>query len=168
MLATTAKNSNTFSMTILRHNGNQLKRRRASAFALTVIVAVTIGILTLVPEGPKSGVPGSDKVHHFLAFAALILPCAALYPQALFKGVLAATFYGGLIEIIQPYFGRSGELADFVADVSGIGAGAALGLIVHSVLNRALPESGQRRTHHMVKSYANGRPENLPVANSDP
>ncbi len=99
-------------------------------------IAIIIGALTLIPMSMEPSAPGSDKTHHFLAFAALVLPCAALYPKGLLKGALAAAAYGGLIELIQPYVGRSGEIADLVADVSGIGAGAALGLVVHAILRR--------------------------------
>lgn len=155
-------------MTSLQHNENLKKRRRAAAIGLTIIVSITIGILTLVPMELDPAVPGGDKSHHFLAFAALILPCAALYPRALFKCVLAATIYGGLIEIVQPYVGRTGELADFVADVCGIGAGAVLGLMVHSVLKGVFPGFGQRDMDRKMKSRANERPENLPMVNSEP
>nr|WP_232897399.1 hypothetical protein [Pontibaca salina] len=100
--------------------------------------------MTLLPISGPSGVPGSDKTHHMLAFAALTLPCAALYPKALPKTVFAAVLYGGAIEIIQPSVGRSGELADFIADLVGIGLGVALGLLFHRAVLRALARASQR------------------------
>ncbi len=77
--------------------------------------------------------PGTDKIHHVLAFAALTLPCAALYPKALLRVVVAAALFGAAIEVVQPYVGRSGEVSDLIADVLGLGIGAALGLILTSI-----------------------------------
>ncbi len=108
-------------------------RRRTAAIFLTIGLSITIAALTLIPLNVPKSVPGTDKLHHLLAFAALTLPCAALYPKALLKVVLAAAIYGAAIEVIQPYFGRSGELADFIADLLGIGLGATLGLLFHYV-----------------------------------
>lgn len=110
------------------------KRRRAAAIWLTTGLSLTIAALTLIPLNVPGGVAGSDKIHHVLAFTALTLPCAALYPRALLKVMLAAALYGGTIEFMQPFVGRSGELADFVADLSGIGLGAMLGLLFHLAL----------------------------------
>lgn len=109
-------------------------RRRAVAIWLTVGLSITIAALTLIPLNVPKGVPGTDKFHHVLAFAALTLPCAALYPKALLKVMLAAALYGSAIEIIQPFVGRSGEVADFIADIVGIIFGALLGLILNFVL----------------------------------
>ena len=72
--------------------------------------------------------PGGDKLHHFIAFAALTLPTALLYARALTWLLPAAIAYGGCIEIIQPYVNRLGELGDFVADSLGAIFGAVLGL----------------------------------------
>lgn len=143
------------------------KRCRAAAIWLTAIISVAIGILTVIPADINPAVPGGDKSHHFLAFAALILPCATLYPKALFKSALAAAVYGGLIEVIQPYVGRSGELADFIADVCGIGAGAALGLVLHWTLRRVFPTLIQRDKDSKMRSFAKEKSKNLPIANSE-
>jgi len=70
-------------------------------------------------------------VHHVLAFVSLTLPSAAFYPKALLRAVLAGAFYAGLIEVIQPFVGRSGETADFLADLLGIAIGAIIGLLLH-------------------------------------
>ena len=121
-------------MTSYHDNVFDGRRRRTAAIGLTVGLSITIATLTLIPLNAPEGVPGIDKLHHVLAFVALILPCAALYPKALLKVMLTAALYGGVIEIIQPHVGRSGELADFIADLLGIGFGALLGLIFHLAL----------------------------------
>jgi VanZ family protein len=75
-------------------------------------------------------VPGSDKLHHLLGFAALTLPCAILWPRALYWLLPAAMLFGGAIEIIQPGIGRNGEWADFYADVAGATLGVGTGLML--------------------------------------
>ena len=104
-----------------------VKRRRAIAFWLTLALLACITVLTLLPLTVPSGVKGSDKVHHILAFAALTLPSAVFYPKALLRVMVVAVVYGAAIEILQPYVGRSSELADFIADLVGIGLGATIG-----------------------------------------
>lgn len=107
------------------------RRRRLVAIWLTFGLAVCITVVTLIPSNAGPEVPGCDKVHHVLAFMALTLPSAAFYPKALLRVVLAAALYAALIEIIQPFVGRSGEIADFLADLLGIAIGAIIGLLVH-------------------------------------
>lgn len=111
-----------------------IKHRRVIAIWLTVSLAACIAILTLMPLSTPQAIPGTDKIHHIIAFIALTLPCAAFYPKALFKVVVAAVVYGALIEVLQPYIGRSGELTDFLADLVGIGIGVSLGFLLNIVL----------------------------------
>ena len=107
------------------------QRRRLVAIWLTLSLSVCIAVLTLIPSSAAPDLPGGDKVHHVLAFMALTLPSAAFYPKALVRVVLAAALYAGLIEVIQPFVGRSGETADFQADLLGIAIGAVIGLLLH-------------------------------------
>lgn len=102
------------------------------AVVATFAIAGVIAILTLMPASdlPRR-VPGTDKLHHFLAFAALVFPALAVRPSAARWILPLAIAYGGLIELIQPYFGRSAEWGDFVADALGAFAGALAGLAAH-------------------------------------
>ena len=89
------------------------------AFGLTanVILGVIIAYLRLSPPPPKPSPPGllSDKAYHTIAFAALVFPSALLYARSLIWVAPAALLFGGVIEVIQPYLGRSAEAADFPA-----------------------------------------------------
>ena len=79
---------------------------------------------------------GSDKLYRFIAFTALVFPCPLLFARTLIWVLPAAMLFGGAIELIQPYVGRGGELADFVADALGVFIGAALGLTLRAIVTR--------------------------------
>jgi VanZ family protein len=66
-------------------------------------------------------VPGSDKTHHAITFGVLMLLAAPAYP-AVGLGSMAVSLstLGAGIELIQPFFGRSDDIRDWVADTIGI------------------------------------------------
>ena len=106
-----------------------------ASLAATLVLAVLIGFLTLTPiQNP--GVPGTDKNHHLIAFAALALPLSFSRPRLAPWVVLAAVGYGGAIEIIQPYVGRSGEVFDLMADALGAVIGGAAGVALQWLRGR--------------------------------
>ncbi|MFU8776886.1 MAG: VanZ family protein [Roseovarius sp.] len=96
---------------------------------LTFLLMLAIGITTLMPssEGASSLV-GLDKLAHVVAFGVLVIPMTLQYPRHWPLIWIAAVAYGGLIEIVQPYFGRGAEWADLAAD--GLGAGLGIGLVL--------------------------------------
>lgn len=102
--------------------------------ALTALVALLIAALALGQVGhPPIAVPGSDKLHHALAFWALVLPAALLrWPRVGLVAVLAF-LYGGLIEGLQPLFGRTRDLLDLLANGLGILVALGLGALRHRV-----------------------------------
>jgi VanZ family protein len=97
-------------------------------------LASLIAYLTLSPPNPDLGGFLWDKVYHVIAFAALVFPTALLYARSLFWVLPATVAFGGSIELIQPYVGRTNEMADFLADVLGVGFGVTLGLTIRAVL----------------------------------
>ena len=109
--------------------------RHAAAIFATAILAAAIAYLTLTPQNLDMSL-GSDKLYHFIAFVTLVFPCALLFARTLKWVLPAALLFGGAIELIQPYVGRGGELADFVADVLGVFVGAALGLTLRAIVTR--------------------------------
>ena len=70
---------------------------------LTAIVAITLTVAMLWPlEAPPPAPEGSDKLVHFIAFAALAFPLARTGRLGLIVVFIGASAFGGLIELIQP------------------------------------------------------------------
>ena len=102
-----------------------LKTKRTS-FLLTLALTAIIAVSTLTPLPTKIDVPGSDKWHHFVAFAALVFPLAYCNKRYAVMIAILALGYGAVIETVQPYVNRYGEFNDFVADGIGVCIGIAL------------------------------------------
>lgn len=95
---------------------------------ITGILLTLITILSLSPLPQLPPAVGSDKAHHFLAYAALIFPVAVSMKKTstLFTFFISFALYSGLIEIIQPYVNRYGEWLDMAANTSGLLIGLLL------------------------------------------
>ncbi len=111
------------------------------SIVLTIVISAAIATLTLRPPTTMDLPSGSDKLSHFGAFTALALPLALVRPR--WSGWLFLLFsaFGAAIEIIQPYVGRTREVADLIADMSGIACGMALGLLIGRVLPGLSPRA---------------------------
>ena len=97
---------------------------------LTIIVTLTLSVAMLWPlEAPPPAPEGSDKLVHFIAFAALAFPLARTGRIGLLPVFIGASAFGGAIELIQPSFNRSADVNDWVADVVGVILGIGLGLL---------------------------------------
>ena len=97
---------------------------------LTVIVTTVLTVAMLWPiNQPPPGPDGSDKVVHLIAFAALAFPLARTGRIGLLPVFVGASAFGGLIELIQPSFGRSADMQDWIADIVGVGLGIVLALL---------------------------------------
>ena len=108
-------------------------KRHALAILATTILAAVIAYLTLTPPRPQwSDGLLSDKAYHVIAFAALVFPSALLYQRSLIWLIPSALMFGAAIELIQPFVGRSAEIADFLADAVGVLIGTLTGLALRS------------------------------------
>ena len=97
---------------------------------LTIIVTLTLTIAMLWPlDQPPAAPEGSDKLVHFIAFAALAFPLARTGRFGLLPVFVAASAYGGAIELIQPSFNRSADINDWVADIIGVVLGIGCSLL---------------------------------------
>ena len=95
---------------------------------LTLVLALIILIGMFAPISEVATAPaGTDKIIHVAAFAALVFPLALTKRIGLFPLFIFASLFGGVIEIIQPSFGRDIEFYDWVSDNLGILCGFGLG-----------------------------------------
>lgn len=106
------------------------------ALALTALFGLVIALGTLTPPGGGAPLPLSDKALHFIAFAGLVLPLGWARPGWWPWVAALALAYGAAIETIQPHLGRSGDWADLLADLLGVGAGLLPGQLRRAARSR--------------------------------
>ncbi|WP_198064234.1 VanZ family protein [Neptunomonas qingdaonensis] len=101
---------------------------------ISLLILSVITLLSLWPADQLPKVPGTDKTHHFIAYAALMFPVALR--QHKYWLVIGLVFIGwsGAIELIQPYVNRYGEWLDMLANSGGILCGALLAYLVRLLL----------------------------------
>lgn len=97
---------------------------------ITILLLVSIATLSLWPAAYLPEVPGTDKTHHFIAYAALMLPTALRKPKYWLTLTLIFLAFSGVIELIQPYVNRYGEWLDMAANASGLVCGFILAKII--------------------------------------
>ncbi len=111
---------------------NQSNRKKVTTFIrnqwfnLSALLLLLITALSLYPLDNLPETPGSDKTHHFIAYATLAFPTALRKPKRWRTIILCFALYGGLIELIQPHANRYGEWMDFLANGCGLFIGAVL------------------------------------------
>jgi len=92
-----------------------------STDGIALLLALFILALSLLPNTTGAGGLQHDTIFHILAYA--ILTCAATLSRRKIRGYLlvliAITVFSGMIEFIQPFFGRTGDLRDLVANIVG-------------------------------------------------
>ena len=104
---------------------------------LTAFLAITLCVAMLWPlEAPPPAPEGSDKLVHFIAFAALAFPLARTGRFGLLPVFIGASAFGGAIELIQPTFNRSADVNDWAADIMGVLFGIAGGLAYRRIRRR--------------------------------
>lgn len=93
--------------------------QKTAAFGF-VLCSAAIVILSLVPA-PSVPIEASDKVLHVVAYAVLGLLAGFGWTSRARLYIWAATFIGsGIVELLQPFVRRSGDLMDLVANGSGL------------------------------------------------
>jgi VanZ family protein len=104
-----------------------MPRASKLALGLTALIATAIAALTLTPVSAPSPIAHSDKIYHVVAFAALALPASFFQPRWLPFALPFFVIFAGLIEIVQPFVGRTGSFFDAAADIAGIFLGVVIG-----------------------------------------
>lgn len=93
---------------------------------ISVITLSAITVLSLYPVASLPPVPGSDKTHHLIGYAALIFPLALKQPKHWPSIAVFFFVWSGIIELIQPHVNRYGEWLDLAAN----GAGLVIGILL--------------------------------------
>ena len=113
------------------------RMRKYLDIPLTIIVTLTLTVAMLWPlEAPPAAQEGSDKLVHFIAFAALAFPLARTGRIGLLPVLIGASAFGGAIELIQPSFNRSADVNDWIADIVGVVLGIGCGLLYRRIRRR--------------------------------
>ena len=102
----------------------------------TYLIFIIITLLSLYPLRQQPSIPGSDKIHHLIAYSALAIGVGLRRPSNYIFIIIFFSFYSGLIEIIQPYVNRFGEIEDFLINNLGIFVGLTLGFIIDKIFNK--------------------------------
>ncbi len=103
--------------------------------SITLFILTVITVLSLYPLEEFPSVPGSDKTHHFIAYAMLMLPTAIREPDYLPAIGLFFIGWSGAIELIQPFVNRYGEFQDLAANITGL----VCGLLAVKLIKWLLP-----------------------------
>ena len=111
-----------------------------TAIILTIILTLSICAGTLTPLTKNIDALGSDKWHHFIAFAGLVYPITVASRSYWIPIIIFGVSLGALIEIIQPFVNRFGDIQDFRADALGVLIGFAVGATVHQFKIRHIDE----------------------------
>jgi hypothetical protein len=102
---------------------------------LTLFNLSVITLLSLYPLESLPSVPGSDKSHHLIAYAALMFPAALR--QAKYWQFISLFFvcWGGVIELLQPYVNRYGEWLDMAANTLGIAGSLLIARLINWIVS---------------------------------
>jgi len=105
-----------------------IRRHWLPLSALTLSLITT---LSLWPMDELPAVPGGDKLHHYIAYAALMFPASLRRPRHWLWIALFFLAWSGAIELIQPYVNRYGEWLDLAANAGGLTSGLLLAMVVN-------------------------------------
>ncbi|MGF1737297.1 VanZ family protein [Photobacterium satsumensis] len=100
---------------------------------LLLYVALIL-FISLKSTGPELvSIPHIDKVQHFMAYAvfAIVAAYAVSTKRAFYKHCTAIVLFSGVIELIQPWFGRECSVFDLLANSLGV----VLGMLIAAVMS---------------------------------
>tara|TARA_B110001454_G_C12676721_1_gene416186 strand:+ start:642 stop:1001 length:360 start_codon:yes stop_codon:yes gene_type:complete len=103
---------------------------------ITFLLLTTIATLSLWPAAYLPEVPGTDKIHHFIAYAALMFPTVLKQHKYMITIALSFIAFSGAIELIQPYVNRYGEWLDMSANTLGLACGWLLAKVTLYFFNK--------------------------------
>ena len=123
---------------------------------LTAVVGLIIAIVASL-EGGSDSTLAVDKILHFVGYGALAMVLVlALRPKVYIPVLLALIALGVAIEFIQPLNSRGFEVADMVANISGVAVGAGVGLVTRLALARYRTEMVAAEARRAIRRYEAG------------
>ena len=93
---------------------------------ISIMMLAIVSVASLIPLPNLPEVPGTDKTHHIIAYALIVLPVCIVKPKHWWVFLLIVFLWSGVIELIQPYVNRYGEWMDLLANFCGILIGVGL------------------------------------------
>ncbi|MBE9043016.1 VanZ family protein [Pleurocapsales cyanobacterium LEGE 10410] len=108
---------------------------------VTAFILTAITILSLTPLEKLPSAPGTDKTHHFIAYAVLMFPTALRKPKYWLAITLFFICWSGAIELLQPYVNRYGELEDLGANIVGL----VCGVIAVEIIKWLIPVDSKKK-----------------------
>ena len=108
----------------------------------TLVILVPITLLSLWPLDELPSIPGTDKTHHVIAYALLMLPVALRKPDNWVLYGLLFIAYGGVIELLQLYVNRYGEWMDVLANAVGVVCGLIIAEMINFFISTKHKDSG--------------------------
>lgn len=95
---------------------------------LSMLALALLTVLSLLPLPAPSGVTGSDKLLHLVAWGLAVIPAALALGWRVLPVVVVFLAWSIAIEFVQPFVGRFLEVADMIANAVGLALGASLGI----------------------------------------
>ena len=111
------------------------KLTKCNCSNVDLLAIICLGTSTPLPQAVD--VPGTEKWHHFVAFAALTYPLTVASRRYWILIIIIGFSFGALIKIIQPYVNMVSNFYDFTADAFGVLIRFSLGLVVHNLKLKA-------------------------------
>lgn len=111
-----------------------------------ILLAGVTGLLLMPMPDHGLEAPGNiDKLVHFVMFFCVAVPALVGMIRFWPHIMLGLILYGGLIELIQPQFGRHADWGDFVANSLGVIAAFPLALTLRYWIGSKYRQLPQRK-----------------------
>ena len=114
-----------------------------------IISLITLGgitVLSLIPLNELPETPGSDKIHHLVAYAILAYPTSLRRPKDWQNILIFFAIYGGVIELIQPFVNRHGEWVDLIANTMGLMVGCLITILTIQIKAKNSKPTGRNKS----------------------
>ena len=118
--------------------------RLAMIVAAILLVVVTGLLLIPMPDHGLEAPGNIDKLVHFVMFFCVAFPALVGAPRFWPHIMLGLIIYGGVVELIQPQFGRHADWGDFVANSLGVVAAFPVALAARFWIGSKRRQRAQR------------------------